>query len=172
MINNKKYLILTAGVALLCTYPSLATTQHCNPPPSSQAFIDHHNGTVTDQRTQLMWKTCLEGQLPPSCSGKPKALQWHAALELTQEVVPYRFAGYRDWRLPTRAELETLIESNCREPATNTQVFPSMTTVGLWSSDIADQAKHTAWGVDFTSGRSFEHFQTASKYVRLVRNAR
>lgn len=168
---NKNSLILTSSVYLLCAYAGLAMAQQCKAPLASQQFISHNNGTVTDQRSGLMWKTCLEGQESPQCYGKPTALQWQDAVNLSQNAFTRSFAGYQDWRLPTRAELETLIEPHCREPATNVQVFPNMAAVGLWSSDIANQANQTAWGIDFTTGRTFEHFQAASKYVRLVRNA-
>ncbi|MFN3785812.1 MAG: DUF1566 domain-containing protein, partial [Thiothrix sp.] len=93
-------------------------------------------------------------------------------LDLTKDTLPYRFAGYQDWRLPSRAELETLIEPNCQEPATNIQAFPTMAAVDLWSSDVSQHNDQMAWGIDFTKGRSHEYFRIASKYVRLVRDAR
>ncbi|MFN3785811.1 MAG: hypothetical protein ACK4RS_03120, partial [Thiothrix sp.] len=75
---NKNTLVLAAGICLSCNHASLAMAQQCNTSPSSQHFISDKNGTVTDQRTGLMWKTCLEGQKGPKCSGKPTALQWQA----------------------------------------------------------------------------------------------
>lgn len=168
---NKNVLILASGVYLLCAHAGLAMAQQCHAPLSSQQFTSHHNGTVTDNRSGLMWKTCLEGQASPQCYGKPTALQWHAAVELTQDPFTRRFAGYNDWRLPTRSELETLIEPNCQQPATNVQIFPNMQALGLWSSDISQYNNHMAWGIDFGKGRAYEHFQAASKHVRMVRNA-
>lgn len=169
---NKNRLMLASGVYLLCAHAGLAIAQQCHAPLSSQQFVSHGNGTVTDNRSGLMWKTCLEGQESPQCYGKPTALQWQDALNLSQNVFTRSFAGYQDWRLPTRAELETLIEPSCQEPAANLQVFPSMAAVGLWSSDVSQQNNHMAWGIDFSKGHPYEHFQAASKYVRLVRNAR
>lgn len=172
MIHNKQFLILASGIYLLCAHVGLATAQQCNAPLSSQQFVSHNNGTVTDQRTGLMWKTCLEGQASPQCTGKPTALQWQDALNLAQNTFTRSFAGYQDWRLPTRAELETLVEPNCRKPATNVQVFPNMPAVGLWSSDVANPVNQTAWGIDFIAGRAYPHFQAAGKHVRMVRNTR
>ena len=78
------------------------------------------NGEVTDTLTKLVWKQCAEGLSGDKCEvGKAK---------------DYPFSGAKavatgNWRLPTRAELATLVERKCTG-VWKKQVIAS----GLWMS--------------------------------------
>jgi hypothetical protein len=37
----------------------------------SGRYLDNGDGTITDTKTQLMWKKCSEGQSGDNCSGEP-----------------------------------------------------------------------------------------------------
>jgi uncharacterized repeat protein (TIGR02543 family) len=55
-------------------------------------FMDNHDGTMTDNRTGLMWI-----KSPPSVP-----MQWQASMDYCDTL---DFAGHSDWRLPNRYEI-------------------------------------------------------------------
>lgn len=67
------------------------------------SYVDHGDGTVTDQVTGLMWQ-----QDPGAKKTRDQA---YADLET------FDLAGYRDWRLPTIKELYSLIQFSGRDPS-------------------------------------------------------
>lgn len=163
----------TLACLLLTSTSWVMAQQNCNiNMPSatpSQRFNDHGNGTLTDSRTGLMWKKCLEGQEGSSCFGRPIQMPWELAANQAQLASSDKFAGYDGWRLPSLAELESIVEKQCEEPAVNLQVFPLMPPEGLWSGNQSDSR---AWSMDYAKGKAFENFKVGGKYVRLVRNLR
>ncbi|MCP4155758.1 MAG: DUF1566 domain-containing protein, partial [bacterium] len=62
------------------------------------SFIAYANGTVTDSKTGLMWAAKDNG----------KSINWKGAKEYCEN---YRGGEYKDWRLPTLDELETVYDS-------------------------------------------------------------
>ncbi len=91
---------------------------------SSAAFgelVDNSDGTVTDTKTGLMWQQAEAG-----------AMTWLAALAYCENLP---LAGYNDWRLPNRNELQSLVDYSKYYPAINTVAFPgAMSSHSYWSS--------------------------------------
>ena len=56
------------------------------------------------------------------------------------------------FRLPTRAELLTLVDITRFDPAIDTAAFPDIKGGWFWSSDLCAWSSASAWGVDFNSG--------------------
>jgi hypothetical protein len=67
-------------------------------------FVNHGNGTITDNSTGLMWMQ--------NDSGRP--MSWQEALQYVEDFV---YAGYDDWRLPNAKELQYIIDYS-RSPDT------------------------------------------------------
>jgi hypothetical protein len=65
---------------------------------NSSVFIDNCDGTMTDNRTNLTWIK------EPS----NKKLNWKESMEYAKN---HKFAGYSDWRLPTKAEWKLFAEA-------------------------------------------------------------
>ena len=145
--------------------------------PNTQ-LVDNGDGTVTDLRTGLIWKQCLEGLSGTQCDdGLPAALTWQEALARSGLVnASTGFAGYYDWRLPNIKELRSIVEHQCHEPAINIDRFPGDPGLDVWSgSPDAYYASH-AWFVYFSEGYSTcdglvgnNAYRSSSHYVRLVR---
>ena len=79
-----------------------------------------------------------------------------------------------DWRLPTRRELLSIVDSG-RTPAPTIDIsyFPNTASNYYWSSDVyaGDFSGNTAWSVRFSSGATVSgNDKTVASPVRLVRN--
>lgn len=141
------------------------------------------DGTVTDTKTGLMWKRCSEGQSGDTCSGEAAKYKWDDAMSKFRSGVS--FAGYSDWRMPTREELRTLVycsngtpqetawDKRCGKdgeyqyPTINQTAFPN-TRSFYWSSTEKDASY--AWLVDFYGGYGYWNYRVDDDAVRLVRS--
>lgn len=165
-------LLLTLGAG-----PVLAQTCHPESVPAStpdSQLQENGDGTVTDLKTGLIWKQCLEGQSGSDCaSGSAEDFTWPQALQRAQTVNSGGgFAGSTDWRLPTIKELSSLVERQCWEPAINLTRFPHASSLSVWSSSAVAGFPYSVWYVGFYDG--FTSFYNKSRYsfqLRLVRSA-
>lgn len=123
--------------------------------PTSQ-FLDHGDGTVTDRRTGLTWKRCLEGLSDSGCTvGAVEYFTWQEALEQPSLVnASGGFAGYTDWRVPNINELRSIVEERCVSPALNQSLFPDALGDAVWSSSPTAGTANFSRYVDFAIGNS------------------
>lgn len=140
--------------------------------PSSHYEI-HDDGTVTHLPTGLMWMRCPVGMAwsEGSCTGDAAERNWRAALN---HVVTFNqdggFAGYQDWRVPNKNELESIAEHRCWRPAINAEIFPNTPTHGtFWTSSPHAKDNPSAWGVFFDYGAPGAVRKDFERFVRLVR---
>jgi len=132
-------------------------------------FTFHGDGTVTHQRTGLMWKQCLEGQTGVNCEGTASTFNWSTALQHARTT---HFAGRGDWRVPNIRELRSIVETRCADPAINLEVFPaSPGDLPIWSSshDTSAPLNRNGWIVNYFWGQSFLNGIYSEFGVRLVR---
>ncbi len=154
-----------------------------------QDFVLQGDGTVIDKRTGLQWMRCSLGQTwtEAMCSGHPDAYNW---LQAKKQAT--NFAGYNDWRLATRFELETLVycssakdkgrkggdrwfgldwcDDNYQRPTISQKAFPDTEKHAFyWSSSPYADYDSNAWGVDFYYGYDDFSYKDNNHFVRLVR---
>lgn len=67
-------------------------------------YTDNGNGTVADGGSELIW------QQADSYHELKKGMNWYEALEYVASKNLEKFAGFDDWRLPTRDELKSLYD--------------------------------------------------------------
>lgn len=123
-------------------------------------------GEVYDPNSGLTWARCSVGQhwQNDGCVGE--------VLEFTFEEAMQQ--GDCEWRLPTRDELETLIDFERAErgqiPATDVAAFPGMNPdkLNYWTSTT--QTNFVGWLVNFRTGRNYSNSLSASYAVRLIRD--
>lgn len=132
-------------------------------------FAIHNDGTATDNTTGLMWTTCSIGQKwdKKTCSGSAELFSWAQALKA---AAGYEYAGYTDWRMPNKNELESIVESRCFTPAINLRVFPATPSAFFWSSTPYAAVSDGVWSVDFGYGNVNASVKSGSNHIRLVRD--
>jgi len=171
-----KHKLLLTVICLLLTLmflPPVEAAQTCfdsiiaTAPDDS--FSVHADGTVTDNRTGLMWMRCSLGQEwnGKTCTGQAIILPWAAALK---EAAKHVYAGHGDWRLPNKNELESIVEGRCVAPAINDKIFPATPAAYYWSSSPYAGVSHGAWSIDFGYGSVNASVKSGKINLRLVRD--
>lgn len=155
--------------------PKRATTMARKMEPKSERskpeilFTDHDNGTVTDNRTGLIW---LKNA---SCFDKT---DWETAMANTSDLASGAcelndgsVAG--DWRLPRREELEGLANDGRRDPALpEGHPFTSVQTSNYWSSSMRDDDTLRVWVVYINRNRINYILKTGNYCVWPVRDGK
>ncbi len=163
--------LLTAGL------PARAACTARNPnanviesAPTSD-FTINGDGTVTHSKTGLMWKQCAEGLIGAGCSiGTATPMTWANALKAANAANTAAFAGYTDWRLPNKKELESIVELCGSWPSINQTVFPGTPASDFWSGSSYVARPALAWSLDFAFGvDEIRDLKSSDKDVRLVR---
>jgi hypothetical protein len=125
------------------------------PAYSTSAFTANGNGTVTDARSGLLWQQSVDANMYAWANAKP----YCGGLVL---------AG-KGWRLPTRAELESIVDDTRYYPAIDPTAFPSTPPEYFWSSSPHVGSSGNAWPVLFNDGNSFSSVGASNPYrVRCV----
>ena len=126
-------------------------------------WVINGNGTITDTSTGLMWQ---QDTAPGYGSGpNPDFYNWQQAVDYCNKL---NLGGYSDWRLPTRNELQTLVDYGRQDPATT---FPETKTWAYWSSTTGADYAGAAWFVYFEDGTVDGEDKAFFNNVRAVRGA-
>ena len=150
-------------------------------PSGDPRFKDNQDGTVSDLELGLMWKQ------RDSYQEKKQWIDWVMAQDYLRANNENKFAGYEDWRLPTRQELLALYEEDKSIPwfyywTTNeVHIDPvfGYTSCCFWTSELYKDIY--AWHVNFIRGKAYVSVKEGKKgqaagslslsVTRLVRNA-
>ena len=152
-------------------------------------YQDNGNGTVTDVQTGLQWLRFSLGQDWKNGTGMGEARKftWREAIEVAQALNRQGgYAGYADWRVPTREELQTLIycssglpktwndtgkrcEGHYTRPVIDQSAFPNTPRSWYWSSTVYAYALNNAWGINFDDGQVSVVRETSHSLLRLAR---
>lgn len=113
------------------------------------------------------WEDSLTG-LEWQCRS-PGKLNWYEALEYAKSLV---LDGKNDWRLPTAAELETLIDRKTLleriRPIMREEV-PFRDTLSYWSSTTFAPNTYSAWIVMFDGAYILSYYKSNRYHIRCVR---
>lgn len=126
---------------------------------SPGCYMDNDDGTVRDLQTRLVWQK----QVPDAFFTWSEARRYCESLSI----------GGSGWRLPSRKELQTLVDPRQSEPAIDREVFPG-TPFGysFWSStdfNDGDPLYTSMYVVEFRSGGQSSAITSTRKHVRCVR---
>ena len=174
-------LFFATGVALFFAGAGSAEAEDLTPrnnaltDPAKQVIVKSGNFMVRDHlvidlRNGVEWMRCSVGQVwnGSDCEGE--------ALQLTQEdaakaiIIANEQLG-QGWRLPSRAELETLVCNKCKPVKIELDSFPDTLAEPYWTGEINGFARRHIWTVNFMTGHTYgRFFPNQEVLVRLVRD--
>jgi hypothetical protein len=151
-------------IFLLITFQVLLLSLCTATPFASETLgskLTVNDETLTDNRTRLMWFRFLA---PES--------EWKSAASSLQKLKANRLtiAGYDDWRLPSKDEIEVLVtylaQDNVQSRASSKDPNPTWLNVkeGLLKLGFIDQTKGEG---SFWTGSSFKYDETFAWYFTL-----
>jgi len=121
--------VSTGGVGYVFSNPiATCTVEIAGFENQTGRFSDNGNGTVTDTKTGLVWI-----QAPTD-----KTMEYSKAQKYAEDL---EFAGSIDWRIPTFAELETIMKCSMAMDVQyeftwlNTNGFSNIQAATYWTSD-------------------------------------
>jgi hypothetical protein len=154
--------------------------------PKNQVELSHeinryevNEGVVKDSKTGLIWTRCSLGQTwtGSTCHGEAAKFSW-------DEIITkhFSYAGYNDWRIPSIAELKTLLYCNGKRKDLNSnrrytkdalmnQIFPNVAhNAVFWSSSQNESIASNVWVTDFLAKTHRQDDRSNYFAIRLVRN--
>ena len=149
---------------------------------SPRVFTDNGDGTVTDEATGLMWEKHGDEE---NIHDQDTTYSWPDAVGVKIATLnSTAFAGFNDWRLPNRVELETLFNLGAGNPATFPAFSNGCDVVGCpsttcsctgntiyWTSTTYIASPAYAWTLNFSAANVAELHKTQPARVRAVRSA-
>jgi len=140
-----------SGTACGFPMPNPASTDLPNP----ASYCANNDGTITDNVTGLTW----EGRVDPGMYTQAQAATYCASR-----------GGA--WRLPTRLELVSLMDSTIASAPTIDRTYFSNTPAGaFWTSSAYAPAAGHGWLVSFNDGDTFQFAVDLQASVRCVQVA-
>jgi uncharacterized protein DUF1566 len=165
---------------------------------SGVQYVDNGDGTITDNRTGLMWEKKdgadgvpnpddphdVDNYYPWSVSGMapdgPAYTQFlarlNACISTDGVAVTGGFAGHCDWRLPTMPELATTLDASIpgcgTGPPCIATIFGPTQPYFYFSSTTNPAFPRLAWIVNYYEGQVLYGGKVGLKYARAVRGGR
>jgi hypothetical protein len=155
-----------------------------------RSFTDNGDGTITDNVTGLMWE---KKDNAAGIHDKDDEYTWTAGNgDLNGTIITSflaslnagsGFAGHKDWRIPNRFELETLVDMGDDGPSAYgifSTLCPTDCTVlgcsctragNYWTSTTFFSEQTGAWAVGFSDGDTTALLKTTDQFARAVRDA-
>jgi hypothetical protein len=122
---------------------------------------------VRDNNTGLIWEIKSVNAGEVNYIGN--SYTWEDAQAYTKELNKCGFGGFRDWRLPNREELRTIVDYNGQIPATDWKFFPECLPAFYWANTENKKEPIFAWGVYFAYGCAIFYLKSFYYPVRAVR---
>jgi len=152
-------------------------------------FTNNGDGTVTDNLSGLVWETKTDDD---TVHDKDNSYTWSPAPPYAENGTAFSdflgtvngsgFAGANGWRMPTLAELQSIMQDFsctgsgggpacvCTAPCvafSDSNTYPN----AYWSSTSHPESPNVAWVLDFSSagGGVYAFFKYTNFYMRAVR---
>jgi len=128
---------------------------------------------VRDNETSLIWEVKQKNDGVKNYDNPGDADNTYTWDESSQKFISAlnaaHWGGFSDWRLPSIAELKTLVDSKRTRPTINIGYFPNTQSSFYWSSTTHDSRTYDAWGAFFDLGYYVYNFKSLYFHARAVR---
>lgn len=132
----------------------------------SLRFRDRDVNTVADLQYGLVWQRCSVGRSGRACkNGRDSRLSWHEAIALASA---FTAPTCHPWRLPSLAELNSLVDTSHRGAAIDPNFFPQTGQTWYWTGTTYDPENAWIRVVSFNDGAQFDSLHTNHGLLRLV----
>ncbi len=134
-----------------------------------RSYSDNGNGTINDAMLNLMWQNDYSDNKGYDTNGTAPQINHADAISYCSAI---DLSGHNDWRLPSRRELQSLVDYSKPHPGpVIADAFVSTTQVDDWYWTGTDFSAVTtaAWSVHFDDGFVTAVDKSNSFYVRCVR---
>jgi len=121
-------------------------------------YVDNGDGTITDRATGLIWQK----------SGSQDYISYENVKDYIAKLNRDRFAGHRDWRLPTVDELKSLLTQV--KQSNDLYIAPIFNNTQRWCWTSDQHAYGGEWYINFHLGYVY-WTRYDNLYVRAVRSA-
>lgn len=124
-------------------------------PSNDPRFQDNKDGTITDLEKKLMWKQIDIYQ------EEKIWINWDDSQVYLEKFNKEAYAGFSNWRLPTREELKSLYEEDKDVPwkyywtenVIHIDPIFGYSSCCFWSSEVYKEIY--AWGFNYIGGRTY-----------------
>jgi len=128
-------------------------------------FIDNGDNTVTDTKTGLMW---IKQHSQLGGDFAKQKMTWDDAIKVCKNL---EYADHKDWRLPTREELCSIVDLEKYDPAID-PIFTNTQNDWYWTSTPCAWNQSSAWYVNLYNGLVSNDSKDNDYYVRPVRSSK
>jgi hypothetical protein len=135
-------------------------------------FKQDLQGNILDTHSGLIWKRCMEGLTGEACDeGEQLKTSWLQALLYAEKISNNETTPLAtNWRLPNIKELQSIVETQCEEPALNPFVFPNIPFENVWSSTPHSFYTDSSYYLQYQNSIIFYGSREQQLSLHLVRN--
>lgn len=129
------------------------------------------DGGLRDQGHTYTW---YDSNSPDGNPGEEDGGSCHASgrcdtEKFIEDVNAEGLCGHSDWRLPSRKELLSIVDSGRYSPSIDPDYFPNTPSLNFWSASPYASNSSSAWSVAFGSGNPYGYGHTSILRARAVR---
>ena len=122
---------------------------------------------IKDTNTGLVWEFKSTDKL--ALNYNAYKCTWNEASDYIDMLNKTEYGGYKDWRLPNKEELRSIVNYNDVIPAVNKDVFSTILPDFYWSKDSFGADDKLAWGIYFGYGCGICYMKESKFHVIAVR---
>lgn len=125
------------------------------------------NKSVLDLNTGLLWEK--KSSSSEDVNYKLQRYTWNEAVLYVEKLNSVAYEGYRDWRLPNREELRSIVKYDDCVPALDNNFFDDLLPEFYWAKEEYCADNKLAWGIYLAYGCAISLLKTLKFPVIAVR---